>query len=236
MIHPKTLFFLVGAFLLYSCSGKTTSKPEKQAQEQPAADWVLLAEGNNLEHWEMYNQGEIKGWELINGELHGSGAGWDANQDLITKQAYDNFELSLEWKIAPANSSGIFFYVPKGSDQPIYDLAPEYQILDDKGWPKKMQPNQYTGGSYAMYAPEGAEVKPVGEWNTTRILVNYPYVEHWLNGKKVVAYEIGSKDWQARKAADKWAQVPQYGVAKSGHIGLQNAGKVTYRHIKIKEL
>ncbi|MEP0712032.1 MAG: DUF1080 domain-containing protein, partial [Algoriphagus sp.] len=87
-----------------------------------------------------------------------------------------------------------------------------------------------------MYAPEGAEVWPVGEWNSTKIIVQYPNVEHWLNGKKVVGYEFGSEDWKSRKAAGKWAEVPDYGIAKSGHIGLQNAGLVTYRNVKIKEL
>ena len=234
MIPIHKLFLLLGALGLYSCSSNTPNTQEKLATEQPSSDWVFLLASNNLDQWEMYNQGALQGWKLINGELHGSGAGWDANQDIITKQAYENFELSLEWKIAPANSSGIFFYVPKGSNQPIYEAAPEYQILDDKGWPKKMQPNQYTAASYDMYAPGGAQVNPAGEWNSTRIIVKYPQVEHWLNGKKVVAYAIESADWKTRKAAGKWAQVPQYGIAKSGHIGLQNAGKVIYRNIKIK--
>ncbi|WP_158267586.1 3-keto-disaccharide hydrolase [Adhaeribacter arboris] len=230
------LFLLLGVLALYSCSSNTSNKQETRTTGQPTSDWVFLLEGNNLDQWKMYNEGPLQGWELTNGELHGSGAGWDANQDLITKQAYENFELSLDWKIAPANSSGIFYNVPKGSAQPIYEAAPEYQILDDKGWPKKMQPNQYTAASYDMYAPDGAKVKSVGEWNSTRIIVKYPQVEHWLNGVKVVTYEIGSTDWKAHKAAGKWAQVPQYGIAKSGHIGLQNAGKVIYRNIKIKQL
>ncbi len=201
-----------------------------------SGDWVLLSEGNILDRWEMYNQNELKGWKLINSELHSSGAGWDANEDIITKKAYGNFELDLEWKIDSANSSGIFFYVQKGSKHPIYEIAPEYQIMDDKGWPKKMEPNQYTGASYAMYAPEGAKIKPAGEWNSTKILVNYPRVEHWLNGVKVLGYEFASEDWKARKASGKWADVPHYGMIRSGHIGLQNAGKVIYRNVKIREL
>jgi hypothetical protein len=91
--------------------------------------------------------------------LHSSGAGWDADEDIITKAVFDNFDLMLEWKIAPENSSGIFFYVQKDG-HPIYESAPEYQVMDDKGWPQKMKPNQYTGANYAMHAPDGAEVKP----------------------------------------------------------------------------
>ena len=99
-----------------------------------------------------------------------------------------------------------------------------------------MKPNQYTAASYAMYAPEGAKVKPVGEWNSTRIIVNYPHVQHWLNGVKVADYEFGSQDWKARKAPGRWADVPHFGIEKSGHIGLQNAGKAVYRNIKISKL
>ena len=236
MTPIKTLLLLVGPLLMYSCSGNAQQGNETLSTPRDSSEWVPLLEGNSLDQWEMYNQGEMKGWEAIDGELHSSGAGWDANEDIITKQAYENFELSLEWKISPENSSGIFYYVPTGSDKPIYELAPEYQVMDDQGWPQPMEPNQYTAANYAMHAPEGATVKPAGEWNSTRIIVNYPHVEHWLNGKKVVDYELGSDDWKARKAAGKWAEVPQYATARSGHIGLQNAGKVVYRDIKVREL
>lgn len=236
MMHIKLVVLLASSVVLYAGCGHSQSSPPARATGKPSTNWELLLEGNTLDHWEMYNQGPVQGWQLIDGELRASGAGWDANQDLITRQAYANFELYLEWKVAPANSSGIFFLVPKGSGHPLYESAPEYQIMDDKGWPQQMKPNQYTAASYAMYAPKGATLKPVGEWNTTRILIEYPRVEHWLNGVKVLEYALGSDDWQARKAAGKWASVPHYGQAKSGHIGLQNAGKVTYRNIKIRSL
>lgn len=235
-MNIKPLFLLVSTFVLYSCTSNTESSNEALVTEDQSENWVLLSEGNSLDRWEMYNQGEMKGWELEDGELRSSGAGWDAGEDIITKQAYENFELSLEWKVTPENSSGIFFYVQKGSEHPIYESAPEYQVMDDKGWPQEMEPNQYTAANYAMHAPKNAEVKPVGEWNSTRIVVDYPHAEHWLNGTKVVAYEFRSEDWKARKASGKWAEVPNYGTAKSGHIGLQNAGKVVYRNIKVREL
>lgn len=241
-MNVRILILFISTIVLYSCSSGNEESAEDASPmaegaspEEEPKEWTLLLEGNTLEHWEMYNQGEIKGWELIDGELHSSGAGWDKDEDIVTKQEYENFELYLEWKITPENSSGIFFHVQRG-DHPIYEAAPEYQVMDDEGWPQELKPNQKTAGNYAMHAPQGAQVKPVGEWNTTRIIVNDPHVEHWLNGVKVVEYEKGSDDWLARKAADKWAGVPQYGAAKSGHIGLQNAGKVVYRNIKIREL
>ncbi|MEQ9097852.1 MAG: DUF1080 domain-containing protein [Imperialibacter sp.] len=232
----KSLSLLFATFALFSCTSEKRSESATAATGDQPENSTLLLEGNTLDQWQMYSQDSIKGWSLINGELHASGAGWDANEDIITKKTFANFDLSLEWKVAPENSSGIFFYVQRDSDQPIYESAPEYQVMDDKGWPQQMKPNQYTAANYAMHAPIGTEVKPAGEWNTTRITVNYPHVEHWLNGVKVVEYDFGSEDWENRKASGKWAEVPNYGKAKSGHIGLQNAGKVVYRNIKIRQL
>ena len=232
----KQFFLPFLGLLLMGCPAEKNTESEPGEVAEPINEWTDLLADSLSEHWEMYGQDSIKGWELNKNELLSSGAGWDQNQDLITRKKYADFELNLEWKITPENSSGIFYHVQKDSIKPIYESAPEYQILDDQGWPDKMNPNQYTAGSYAMYAAEGASPKPVGEWNTTRIIVDYPHIEHWLNGIKVVEYEMGSEDWNARKAADKWADVPQYGKARNGHIGLQNAGKVAFRNIKIKEL
>ncbi len=236
MTKINSFFLLLVMFALYSFTRQEPKETQTDSTKDQSEKWIQLLEGNNLGQWQMYNQDSIKGWNIINGELHSSGAGWDADQDIITKEVFSNFELMLEWKIAPENSSGIFFYVQKGSGHPIYESAPEYQLMDDKGWPQKMKPNQYTAASYAMYEPVAAKVKPVGEWNATRIIVNYPHVEHWLNGVKVVEYDFGSEDWETRKASGKWAEIPNYGKTKSGHIGLQNAGKVVFRNIKIMQL
>ena len=229
----RLMIAILAVFIMACSADKKTS--EENSSTTQTEDWVFLLQGNSLDQWQMYSGGEMEGWEVIDSELRASGAGWDANQDIITKNEYENFELSLEWKIESANSSGIFYHVQVGSG-PIYESAPEYQVMDDASWPEKMKPNQYTAGSYAMYAPEGAKVKPIGEWNNTRIVVDKSHVEHWLNNVKVVEYELWSDDWQKRKSEGKWAEVPNYGVEKSGHIGLQNAGKVVYRNIKVRQL
>ncbi len=239
-INPLLLF--LPAFLtLYSCGDRVadaSSETEVAPEEETPADggWVELLEDGQLSEWKMYNDGPLSGWQVTDGELHASGAGWDADEDLITKKEYENFELELEWKVEAGNSSGIFYDVQQDPEKPIYESAPEYQVMDDEGWADPLEPNQRTAGNYAMHAAEGATLKPVGEWNSARIVVDHPHVEHWLNGKKVVDYELGSEDWKQRKAAGKWAEVPDYGVATSGHIGLQNAGKVVYRNIKIREI
>ena len=235
------LFLFVVCIGLAACGDSSAEERTAREQALPSVQtsdegWADLLSANSLDDWEMYSQDGIEGWELVDEELRASGAGWDAEKDLITKEDYADFELELEWKIAPGHSSGIFYLVPKDGVHQIYELAPEYQVMDDVGWDSPLEPNQLTAGNYAMHAPEGAGPEPVGEWNTTRIVVRQPRVEHWLNGTKVVDYELGSDDWKARKAAGKWAEVDDYALATSGRIGLQNAGEVTYRNIRIREL
>ena len=110
-------------------------------------------------------------------------------------------------------------------------------MIDDKGWPDKLDEGQYSGANYAMHKPVGGEVKPLDQWNTTRIIIKGSQVQHFLNGKKVVEYELWSDDWKERKNNCKWKNKPLYGMAENGHIGLQDHGGLTqFRNIKIREL
>ena len=88
-----------------------------------------------------------------------------------------------------------------------------------------------------MHTPQNAQVVPIDEWNTSRIIVNGSHVQHYLNGSLVVEYNLWSDDWKSRKSNGKWKDHPQYGMAKTGYIGLQDHGGLTqFRNIKIKEL
>jgi len=221
--------------LLTSCLSE--QKPNTLTKKEIKEGWELLFDGKSLDNWKTFNGGPVTGWKIVGDELQNSGVGSDHGGDIVTKKEYANFELSLEWKIAPQSNSGIFYHVQEGLTDAIYESGPEYQLIDGKGWPDKIHDTQYSGANYAMNAPENAEVKPVGEWNTTRIIVNGPHVEHWLNGTKVVEYELWSDDWKARKANSKWADAPEYGMAKSGHVGLQDHGGLTmFRNMKIREI
>lgn len=221
---------------LVSC-GKKEQKLNTLSKKEVADGWKLLFNGTDLSNWKLYNGGDPTGWKIEEGIMKNSGVGSDFGGDIITRDQYKNFELTLEWQIAPKSNSGVFYHVQEGVAQAIYQTGPEYQLIDDNGWPDKLHPDQYSGANYGMQAPENAKVKPVDEWNNTRIVVNGPHVEHWLNGVKVVDYELWSDDWNARKAAGKWKDVPTYGIAEIGHIGLQDHGGLTmFRNIKIKEL
>jgi hypothetical protein len=127
--------------------------------------------------------------------------------------------------------------VQEGIANAIYETGPEYQLIDDNSWPTQLKESQYSGANYDMHPPKNAKVVPPDEWNKTRLIVNGPHVEHWLNGKKVVEYELWSDEWHQLKANSKWKDKPHYGAAKNGHIGLQDHGGLTmFRNMKIREL
>jgi hypothetical protein len=156
--------------------------------------------------------------------------------DLITEKEYENFELSLDWKIAPAANSGILYMVTEEFAS-SYLSGPEYQLIDDTGYPGKLENWQKTGANYAMDPPLVDATKPAGEWNHTMIIVNKGHVEHWLNGKKVAGYDLWSESWKQHKATGKWKDAPGYGMTKKGHIALQDhGGEAWFKNIKIREL
>jgi hypothetical protein len=119
-----------------------------------------------------------------------------------------------------------------------YETGPEYQLIDDYGWPDKLEDWQKTGADYAMHLPNVLKkIMPVGEWNTSKIIFNKGHVEHWLNGKKILEFEAWTADWNQKKTAGKWKDYPDYGTAKKGHIALQEHGhKVYFKNVMIREL
>jgi hypothetical protein len=155
--------------------------------------------------------------------------------DLRTTEQYQNFELVFDWKVAAEANSGVMFRVTEEFEQPYYS-GPEYQLIDDTGYPGELTELQKTGSNYDMHAaPATKPVKPAGEWNTTKIVVNVNHVEHWLNGAKVVEYELQSDDWKQRKDASKWKEAAGYGMAPTGYIDFQDHGnEVWFKNVKIK--
>ncbi|NQU86780.1 MAG: DUF1080 domain-containing protein [Mariniphaga sp.] len=225
--------------ILVSCtnSGKKGNETSSEVEAEKTESWELLFDGESLDNWKIFNGGEVVGWKIADGIFENSGVGSDHGGDIITKKQYQNFELYLEWNVSPESNSGIFFHVQEGEVDALYKSGPEYQLLDDTGWSIEIEPHQYSGANYAMHIPEGGERVSAGEWNTSRLIVNGTHVEHWLNGVKVVEYELWDEDWQTRKANSKWAEELHYGISKTGSIGLQDHGGLTkFRNVKIKEL
>ncbi|OLE15792.1 MAG: hypothetical protein AUG20_02215 [Gemmatimonas sp. 13_1_20CM_3_60_15] len=94
------------------------------------------------------------------------------------------------------------------------------------------------GSDYALYPSPANIVKPADEWNSTLLVVNGNRVQHWLNGQKLLEYELGSADWQQKVAASKFAAYPNYGKASRGYLGIQgdHDGTLSLRNIRIRVL
>ena len=196
--------------------------------------WRALFDGKSLDAWRGYKDMPVPaGWRIEAGALVKD----KPVADIVSKDEFGDFELDLEWKIGEAGNSGIFY---RGTEEyeHIYWSAPEYQLLDDiKGTDNKTRLT-CAGAAYALYPSPAGHLKPVGEWNRTRIVARGAHVEHWLNGVKLVEYELWSPDWEAKVKASKFKDWPNYGRARRGHIALQgdHAGSLAFRNIRIREV
>lgn len=248
----KYTFYFVLAMAAFACSGpaknettatdapaETSTKPSL-TDEQEAQGWRLLFDGESTNGWKIFKDRKNNSWEVVDGVLHCKAptevAGVENERsDLMTVEQFENFELSLEWKLAAESNSGIIFRVTEEYEQP-YFTGPEYQLIDDAGYPQETDVH-LTGANYDVHAVPAKKMNPLGEWNHTRIVANGNHVEHWLNGEKIVEYEIGSEDWTSRKNASKWKDVVGYCVPKKGHIDLQDhGGEAWFRNIMIRTL
>lgn len=219
-------------FLSSVTAGSVLAQNTLTPAEQKAG-WQLLFDGVGTGGWRGYMKTDMPaGWQAVEGALTRVAAAGD----IVTVDKYQDFELALEWKISPGGNSGIFYRGIEGPDA-IYFSAPEMQVLDDDRHSDGQSPLTSAGSDYGLYpAPRGV-VKPVGEWNAVRLLVKGNHVEHWLNGRKIVEYELGSADWNQRVADSKFKQWPEYGKSAAGYIGLQDHGNwVAFRNIKIRVL
>ena len=159
----KRIFVLILGIVAFLTVIAQNDKINTLSEREKKEGWQLLFNGKNLEGWRTFQGKEISGWKVIDGVLNNSGVGSDHGGDIITKVKYQNFELSLEWKIAPQSNSGIFYHVNEKIGTAIYESGPEYQLIDDKGWPDKLRDDQHSGANYGMHAPKNAVVKDVNE-------------------------------------------------------------------------
>lgn len=204
--------------------------------------WQLLFDGKTSKGWRGFNKSAFPaGWVIENGTLKGLGtAHGDTGGDIVYgDEQFEDFELSIDWKISPKGNSGIFYHVVEGRQYKApYATAPEYQLIDDGNYPEKLEEWQKTAVDYAMYTPtEPKLLKPAGEWNNARIIFTKEKVEYWLNGKLTVSFVPWSEDWYKRRNSGKWESFPDYGKAKTGLIALQDHGSPTwFKNIKIRKL
>ncbi len=222
---------LYAAMVLLSCGAALFAAAEPA--NRPSASWRSLLQDDGAPDWRGWKEsGFPPGWHVAGGVLSKEGP----VDDLVTKESFGDFELELEWKIGKAGNSGIFYRGTREYD-PIYWSAPEYQLLDDENAADGRSRLTAAAAAYALYGPPAGVVLPFDHWNRTRLVVRGTHVEHWLNGRKVVEYELKGVDWKSRVAASKFAAYPNYGLATAGLIGLQgdHPGALAIRNIRIRE-
>ncbi len=203
------------------------------AADAPA--WETLFDGTSTAKWRGYKQTDFpaKGWVVEGGALKVQGGGGD----LVTRDSYESFELLWEWKVSAGANSGVIYHVSEQFDA-SYQTGPEYQILDDAKHPDGQNPKTSAGALYALIAPNtDKQLRPVGEWNKSRLVIYGSHVQHWLNGKLIVQYDLASPELKELIGVSKFKDMPQFARVTSGHICLQDHGDaVWYRNIRVKRL
>lgn len=241
------------AFASASSSAQGTA-PNTLTAAEKASGWRLLFDGKTLTGWHGlgYKTAEVGLWRVEDGSLARIPIGRAPVQgdgqpltgiDLISNDAFQDFELAWEWKVTPAGNSGLKYNV---SESLSTEMSPphaakgwEYQMLDDSLAEDNKIPSHRAGALYDMFPPGiNTAVKPAGQWNSSRLVLIGTHGEHWLNGVKVVEFELGSASFDSAFAKSKYATYPAwFPVRRKGQIVLQDhdAG-VWFRSIKIKEV
>lgn len=221
--------------------------PNTLTEAEKADGWVSLFDGKEATGWRGFNEKDLpENWTIVDGALYcaesGRGeAGAENGGDIVYDKIFENFKLSLEWKIGEGGNSGIFYLAQEGKDK-IWRTAPEMQVLDNERHIDAelgKDGNHQAGSLYDLIPAKPQNAKPAGEWNSVEILVYKGTVIHRQNGEQVVEYHLWTPEWEEMIKNSKF---PEYNpdwanVAKKGLIGLQDHGDdVWYRNIKIKEM
>ena len=230
----KSLTILLLSFV--SCAAIAAEEPNTLSAAEKAAGWKLLFDGKTTAGWVGIGKGDFpaKGWEVADGTLHHIPRG--GGGDIVTRDAYDDFELSWEWKIAKGGNGGIKYNLP----DPKRGVGFEYQLIDDEGHAdaKKAGGKHQTASLYDLFAPAAdRKLNPPGEWNQSRIIVKGNQVEHWLNGTKTVEFALGSDTLKAAIANSKYKEIPKFGEKTKSPILIQDHGdEIWLRSIKLRPL
>ena len=228
------------AVLVTAAAQRSASAPNTLSDQEKKAGWVLLFDGRSLDGWRAYKKADASGtrWKVEDGWLtlpHEGDKDTHGARDMISNDTFDHFELTWDWRIAPGGNSGVKYFVLEDRADAI---GHEYQIIDDERHADaKIGPHRQTAAFYDVMQAANRPLKPAGELNSSRIVVQGNTVEHYLNGKQVLRYTLDSPELRAAIEKSKFKGIERFGKLQKGHILLQDHGdQVWYRNIKIHPL
>jgi hypothetical protein len=231
MLQRHAALLLALACLLSSRAGMNELTPAEKTE-----GWKLLFDGKTTKGWRAFKKPAFpeRGWVVADGELRleaGSRAG-----DIVTEETFSDFDLSWEWKIEPGGNNGLKYFI---TEERSGAIGHEYQMIDDPAHSDSVNRGERgTASFYDVLPPaKNKPLKKPGEWNHSRVHVHGDKVEHWLNGEKVLEYELGSEQVLKAVQESKFKSIPGFGKKLKGHILLTyHNDPVSYRNIKIRDL
>lgn len=254
MIHVR--IGLASAIIAIACAPTAqvgTGAPNALSPAEQRDGWSLLFDGKTFNGWRGlgYDSVPTAHWKIENGAIRKIADGDvprladgqpAAGGDLMTRDTYRDFELTWDWKISRAGNSGVKYNV---SEEISMAAAPnhaalgfEYQMLDDSLHEDNKVPSHRAGALYDLIAPNANKtLKPVGEWNSSRLVFRGNHGEHWLNGVRVVEFDLGTPLMDSALARSKYKVIPNFAERRAGHIVLQDhVDEVFFRNLKIRRL
>jgi hypothetical protein len=224
---------LNGQTLAQNAAPKATGQNVNQlSPEEKALGYKLLFDGQTTKGWRSFKKPGFpaKGWVIEDGSLKCVAGG--KGGDIITEEQFTDFDLRWDWRLPPKSNNGVKYFI---TEQRASAIGHEYQMIDDT---LVKDPLGSTASFYEVLPPKADKpLNPPGVWNSSRISVQGNHVEHWLNGAKVVEYELGSEEVKAGVAKSKFKDVAGFGTKIKGHILLTEHGdEASFRNIKIRVL
>jgi hypothetical protein len=242
----KFILSIASLSFLAACNNaenkSTENKTDTSAVKTVPADsgWISLFDGTTTAGWHAYGKGTGTGrWKVADGAVYVDTTQKGEGGDLTTADEFENFDLKLEWKIAPKGNSGIIFYVHEDTAKyhATYETGPEMQVLDNNGHDDGKIIKHRAGDLYDLISCSKETVKPTGEWNEAEIRSVHGKLDLYLNGTNVVSTNMWDDNWKKMVAGSKFKTMEGFGTFNKGRIALQDHGNlVWYRNIKIKKL
>lgn len=203
-----------------------------------AQQWKPLFDGQTLKGWHLFKKKDTQpAWVVKDGAIFLDVSGpKEGRGDLVTDEVFGDFELKFEWKIGAGSNSGLILFVQENDKvDATWHTGPEFQLIDNTGYPDKLKPGQMAASLYDMIPCPAEYIKPTGEWNETTISFRKGVLAFMVNGKKPVNIEVGGTEWNKLIAESKFKDMPLFAKNTKGQIALQDhGGAVWFRKIMVR--